>query len=128
MPRGLENDVFAALARTKGDINYPIDEKLDGHLLIHFPYKSWLQRYCNNVGNSLFHFLSVSLRLAGKYSLRTNSHKKQNVLKVYRLNYIYESNKSSPVSSLADEESQNLHVKMDKNHKVPGLNCTEKYY
>ena len=63
----------------------------------------------------------MSLRLAAKYSLTTNTHKKQNVLKVY---YTYESNKGSPVSLLACEESQNLHVKIDKKHEEPGLNCT----
>ena len=35
--KGLENDVFVALAQTKGDINNPFWEKLDGH---HFFYKS----------------------------------------------------------------------------------------
>ena len=35
------------------------------------------------------------------------------------------SNESSPVFSFAREEFQNLHVKMTKKCKVPGLNCTE---
>ena len=63
----------------------------------------------------------MSLRLAAKYSLTTNTHKKQNVLKVDRLNYTYESNEGSPVSFLAHDESQNLHVKMDKNHRFLAL-------
>ena len=57
MPRGVVIDIFAALARTKGDIHYPSDESLDGHLSVLFPYRSELQGYWNNVGNSLFHFL-----------------------------------------------------------------------
>ena len=35
------------------------------------------------------------------------------------------SNESSLVLFLAHGESQNLHVKMDKIHDQPGLNCTE---
>ena len=56
VPQGVEIDVFAAQARTRGDINYPSDEKLEGHLSVLFPYKSELQGYCNNVGISLFMF------------------------------------------------------------------------
>ena len=43
MPRGVVIDIFAALARTKGDIHYPSDESLDGHLSVLFPYRSELQ-------------------------------------------------------------------------------------
>ena len=82
MPRGVVIDIFAALARTKGDIHYPSDESLDGHLSVLFPYRSELQGYWNNVGNSLFHFLGMPLYVAGKYSLTINNHKKQYVLKV----------------------------------------------
>ena len=104
MPRGVVIDIFVALARTKGDIHYPSDESLDGHLSVLFPYRSELQGYWNNVGN-----------LAGKYSLTINYHKKQYVLKVDRLNNIMISNKSSPVLFLTSDEDQNLHVKMVKN-------------
>ena len=38
MPRGVVIDIFAALARTKGDIHYLSDESLDGHLSVLFPY------------------------------------------------------------------------------------------
>ena len=76
---------------------------------------SELQGYWNNVGNSLFHFLGMLLYVAGKYSLTINNYKKQNVLKVERLNYIMISNKSSPVLFLTSDEDQNLHVKMVKN-------------
>ena len=62
MPRGVVIDIFAALARTKGDIHYPSDESLDGHLSV--------------LGNSLFHFLGMPLYVAGKYSLTINNHKK----------------------------------------------------
>ena len=110
MPRGV--DIFAALARTKGDIHYPSDESLDGHLSVLFPYRSELQGYWNNV---VFHFLGMPLYVAGKYSLTINNHKKQYVLKVDRLNYIMISNKSSPVLFLTSDEDQNLHVKMIKN-------------
>ena len=44
--------VFAALARTTGDINYPSGEKLDHNLLLLFPYKLQLQIQWNNVGFS----------------------------------------------------------------------------
>ena len=115
MPRGVVIDIFAALARTKGDIHYPSDESLDGHLSVLFPYRSELQGYWNNVGNSLFPFLGMPLYVAGKYSLTINNHKKQYVLKVDRLNYIMISNKSSPVLFLTSDEDQNLHVKMVKN-------------
>ena len=54
-------DIFAALARTKGDIKIASDQNLDGHLSVLFPYRSELQGYWNNVGKSLFHFLGVSL-------------------------------------------------------------------
>ena len=54
-------DIFAALARTKGDIKIASDQNLDGHLPVLFSYTSELQGYWNNVGNSLFHFLGVSL-------------------------------------------------------------------
>ena len=67
----------------------------------------------------------MSLRLPAKYFLTTNTHKNQIKEKVDRSNYTYETNKSSPVSSLAHEESQNLHVKMVKKHVERGLNCTE---
>ena len=124
MTRGLEIDTFAALARTRGDIHYPSWEKLDHYPSSLFPYKLKLQRFGNNVGISLFHFESVSLRLAVKYLQTRNSHTKQNILKVHRLNYILMSNESSLVLFLAHGESQNLHVKMDKIHDQPGLNCT----
>ena len=84
MPRGVVIDIFAALARTKGDIHYPSDESLDGYLSVLFPYRSELQGYWNNVGNSLFHFLGMPLMWL--------NHKKQYVLKVDRLNYIMISN------------------------------------
>ena len=61
MPGGVESGVSAALARTIDDINYPSWQNLEGHLLVLLAYKSWLQRYGNNVGISLFHFLGVSL-------------------------------------------------------------------
>ena len=38
-PRGVEIDVFAALARTKGDIKIASWQNLEGHLLVLFPYK-----------------------------------------------------------------------------------------
>ena len=60
MPRGVVIDIFAALARTKGDIHYPSDESLDDHLSVLFPYRSELQGYWNNVGNSLFRYASLS--------------------------------------------------------------------
>ena len=49
MPRGVEMDIFAALARTKGDIKMAICQFFS-------PTGYW-----NNVGNSHFHFLGVSL-------------------------------------------------------------------
>ena len=52
--------------------------------------------------------------MAGKYSQIINTHKKQYVLKVNRLNYTM-SNKSSLVLFLTSDEDQNLHVKMVKN-------------
>ena len=82
--------VFAALARTRGDINKASGENLEGHLLILFPYQSEPQRQCNNVGISLFHFKSMSPRLAAKFSQTINSHKKLDILEVERVNYVYE--------------------------------------
>ena len=52
MPRGVVIDIFAALARTKGDIHYPSDKSLDGHS-------------SRDTGNSLFHFLGMPLYVAG---------------------------------------------------------------
>ena len=115
MPRGVEIDVFAAPARTREDINYASGENLEGHLLVLLTYKSQPQGYCNNVGISLFHVLGGSLEMAAKYSLTTNTHKKYNILKVERLNYILMLNETSPVSSLTGYEYQNLLVKMVKN-------------
>ena len=37
---GAKRGVFAALARTREDINNPSGENLDHHLLVPFPYKS----------------------------------------------------------------------------------------
>ena len=54
-PRGVEIDVFAALARTKGDIKIASWQNLEGLLLVLFPYL-W-----EKVGKSIFHFLGVSL-------------------------------------------------------------------
>ena len=82
--------VFAALAQTRRDINKASGENLEGHLSVLFPYKSEPQRQCNNVGISLFYLKSVSLRLAAKYSQTQNTHNKLNMLKVHRVNYVYE--------------------------------------
>ena len=54
MPGGVEMYVIAALARTKGDINYRSGEKLDHNLLLLFPYKLYsnLQNSCHiKLGN-----------------------------------------------------------------------------
>ena len=40
MPGGVENDVFAALARTKEDIKIASDESLEGYPRVKLPYKS----------------------------------------------------------------------------------------
>ena len=74
VPKEVVIDVFAALARTKGDIHYPSDESLDGHISVPSPYRSELQGYWNNVGNSLFHFLGVSL--SGWQIFTDNKHTK----------------------------------------------------
>ena len=103
--------VFAALARTKGDINYPSWEKLDHLLSVPFPHKSWLQGYWKNSAIVHFHFQSRSLKLAAKYSITIDTQKKQ--IK-HRLNYMLMSNKSSPGYFLANDECSNPHVKMDK--------------
>ena len=49
---GVEIDVSAALAQTIQDINYPSYKNLEGHLLVLFHCKLWLQGHWNNVGIS----------------------------------------------------------------------------
>ena len=49
-------DIFAALARTKGDIQIASDQNLDGYLSVLFPYRSELQGYWKPVRNRLFTF------------------------------------------------------------------------
>ena len=44
-------DIFAALARTKGDIKIASDQNLDGYLSVLFPYRSELQGYWKPLGN-----------------------------------------------------------------------------
>ena len=60
-PRMVEIDVFAALARSRGDIKIASWENLEGHLIVLFPYKPEAQGYWKKVGKSLFYFLGVSL-------------------------------------------------------------------
>ena len=47
----VEMDIFAALARTKGDIKIASDQNLDGYLSVLFPFRSELQGYWKTVGN-----------------------------------------------------------------------------
>ena len=42
-------DIFAALARTKGDIKIASDQNLDGYLSVLFPFRSELQGYWKTV-------------------------------------------------------------------------------
>ena len=69
MPGGVEIDVFAALARTIGDINNPSWESLEGLLLVLFPHKLELQGGGKNVGICNLYFLGGSFRMAAKLFL-----------------------------------------------------------
>ena len=54
-------EIFAALARTKGDIQIASDQNLDGYLSVLFPYRSELQGYWPfKIDFSLFRCVSLT--------------------------------------------------------------------
>ena len=64
MPRGVEIHVLAPVARTKGDIHYPLEEKLEDHL----SYHSTVNLSSRDLRDFILHLKSVALRMAARHS------------------------------------------------------------